>query len=96
MNYSNPLKYCGKFSAPGIAWLRCRPWRASARLRFPPCPAIPILASFSRIISVDCYRRDQLRVAKPGWLYGKSPPGIGVRWKESNGPRKKWGQNAVF
>ena len=30
-------------------------------------------------------------MAKPGWLHGKSTSGTGVRWKESNGPRKKWG-----
>ena len=30
-------------------------------------------------------------MAKPVWLQGKSTSGTGVRWKESNGPRKKWG-----
>ena len=35
-------------------------------------------------------------VAEFGYLHSKSTVNPGTRWKESNGPRKKWGQNAVY
>ena len=39
---------------------------------------------------------DRLGMAKSGRLHGESPADPGSRWKEPNGSRKKWGQNAVY
>ena len=51
---------------------------------------------FEKIWRKGLVGRNRLGMAKCRWLYDKSTSGIGVRWKESNGPRKKWGQNAVY
>ena len=60
-----------------------------------PLSIIPQMPLFWDRLLV-CGGRRPLGVAKSGRLHGKSAPGFGVRRKESNGPRKKWGQNAVF
>lgn len=39
--------------------------------------------------------RNRVGMAKSGWLHDKSAVGIGVRWKESNGPRKERNQNVI-
>ena len=44
-----------KFSGPKTPQPRCRPWRASARRRPPPCCAVFVLTSFLRLFgSFDC------------------------------------------
>ena len=53
--YSNHQNSWQKFGGTKRAWLRCRPWRASARLRPPPCPARFVLPSFFVMNSEACY-----------------------------------------
>ena len=54
--YSNHQNSWQKLGGTKGAWPRCRPWRASARLRPPPCPARFVLPSFFVMNSEACYR----------------------------------------
>ena len=54
--YSNHQKSWQKLGGTKRAWPRCRPWRASARLRPPPCPARFVLPSFFVMNSEACYK----------------------------------------
>ena len=61
--YSNHQNSWQKFGGTKRAWLRCRPWRASARLHPPPCPARFVLPSFFVMNSEACYRLDARRTS---------------------------------
>jgi hypothetical protein len=52
---SNPQNSWQKLGGAKDAWPHCRPWRASARLRPPPCPARFVLPSFFVMNSEACY-----------------------------------------
>ena len=64
--YSNHQNSWQKFGGTKRAWLRCRPWRASARLRPSPCPARFVLPSFFVMNSEACYRSVLRVVPIPG------------------------------
>ena len=62
--YSNHQNFWQKLGGTKGAWPRCRPWRASARLRPPPCPAPFVLPSFFVMNSEACYRPSNISSEK--------------------------------